>query len=172
MSLDTTPSGSAANSYSSVAAALVRAALDVRSATFVALDDETLQEPYLAMATVEIDAALLETGSLIGDKADADQALELPRDSDTTIDVRAVLATQLLAFYLAERASLGEIGTPIANNGNVKRDKTGPLETEYFAPSVTSTAFDALPSYVRALLTPLLASTRAVWGSAVVTRGS
>lgn len=172
MALVTTPSAADATSYSSVAAALARAALDPRGATFAGLASDALREPFLAMATIEIDGALLETGRLIGDKAVADQALELPRGSDTTIDSRAVLATQLLAFHLAERHALGEIGTPVADTGNVKRDKTDVLETEYFAPSAGTSAFDTLPAWVRALLTPLLSSTTVRWGSGIARRAS
>lgn len=172
MALVVTPSAADATSYSSVAAALVRAALDPRGATFAALASDALREPFLAMATIDIDGALLETGRLIGDKAASTQSLELPRGTDVTIDTRVVLACQLLAFHLAERHQLGEIGTPLANTGNIKRDKTDVLETEYFAPSAGLTAFDALPSYVRALLTPLLLSSRMAWGSAIATRAS
>lgn len=172
MALVTTPSAADATSYSSVAAALARAALDPRGTTFAALASDALREPFLAMATIEIDAALLETGRLIGDKAVATQALEMPRGTDTTIDGRVVLATQLMAFHLAERSALGEIGTPIANTGNIKRDKTDVLETEYFAPSAGASAFEALPAAVRALLTPLLLTSRTLWGSALATRAS
>lgn len=172
MALVTTPGAADATSYSDVTAASARAVIDIRGTTFAGLASDTLRERLLAMATLDIDAALLSTGRQRGTKYRDDQALEQPRDNGI-LATSLVLATQLQAFHLAERHALGEIGTPIANTSNVRRDKVGELETEFFAPTSTLTnAFDLLPAQVRALLTPLLASDASAWGTGTVVRGA
>lgn len=172
MALVTTPGAVDANSYTELASALLRAAIDPRGATFAAIVSSSDQEALLAMATVDVDGALLATGRLDGSKASADQALEFPR-STATIPHGIVLATQLLAFHYAERKSLGEIGTPIADTSNVKRDKTDVLETEYFEPTVAALSlFDALPQHVRAYLAAFLVPSFGTWGTGTVVRGS
>lgn len=171
MTLVVTPGASDATSYADVTAALARAALDLRSTAFVALTTPQ-QEAALATATAGIDAGLLATGRQRGSKSQSDQALQQPRD-DGVLAPPLVLATILYAFVLADKLSLGEIGTPIADTSNVKEDTVGELTTVFFAPSErAASAFEALPGEVRGLLGGLLMSTTAAWGSAVVSRGA
>lgn len=173
MPLVTTPGAVDATSYSSLADALVRAALDVRATAFLAVAADTTQEALLAMATSDIDAALLSTGRLRGVKASETQALELPRAGSSVLPVNLVRATQLMAFHLAERLELNEIGTAIADTSNVKEDTTGPLTTVYFEPkTATLTAFEQLPVHVRGHLESLLQSATANYGTGTAVRGS
>lgn len=172
MALVTTPGADNATSYADVASALARAALDVRGTTFAGLETDGEREPLLAMATLDIDAALLASGRQRGCKYRETQALEQPRETGI-LATTLVIATQLLAFHLADRQSLGEIGTPVADTRHIRRDKTGPLETEYFAPTTLARdAFEALPAHVQAYLTPLLMPAGASWGTGTVARGA
>ena len=70
-----------------------------------------------------------------GNKLDQNQPRFWPRDQFSTVDCPVPLnyyrACVLLAGSIAVDPSTVN---PTINNGNVKRDKTGPLETEFFHP--------------------------------------
>ncbi len=175
MALVVTPGAVDATSYADLASTLVRAVIDVRATAFLDLGDATVQEALLAMATSDIDAALCSTDRLAGRKADAAQALEVPRGGSTSIPPAIVRATQLLAFHLADKLQLGEIGTAIADTSNVKEDTLGPLTTVYFdRKAATIAAYDALPAHVRGLLASLLVATTVGYGygTGTAVRGS
>ncbi len=176
MALVVTPGAADAVAYSDRAAALARAAIDVRGATFLAIAGETAeaqQEALLATAAAMIDAALIGSDRLAGDPLADDQAMALPLE-DIALERGAIRANQLLAFHLAERKSLGEIGTPVANTANVKRKKIGEIEKEFFAPGavVSASALPSLPDDVAGYLMPYLTSATAGYGMSDVVRGS
>lgn len=170
MTLVTTPGAADATSYASLAEALTRAALDVRGGTFAALSSDEEQEPFLAMATAGIDAAITGTERVAGSPYSADQALLYPRDT-ATLPKPLVLATILHAFHLAERSALGEIGTPIRSVAGIKKKVVDVLSTEFFSDAdVDRSPWAALPADVRGLLSGLLLSSTTSWGSATAVR--
>jgi hypothetical protein len=145
----------------------------IGSTAFDALSEET-QEKHLNSAARDLD-----TVAWIGSRASAEQELEWPRtgtgySSDAWPSI-LVEATILLAWYNAKQLETNpdaDIGNP--ETSVIKREKVGPIETEYFAPSTTvSDQLSRFPAHVRALIRPLVyVAAAAGYGSAIVTRGS
>lgn len=174
MPLIVDPGLATTTSYSARADAVARAALDVRGTTFAGVG-ETLQDQLLAQASVDVDAALLSNDRFVSNRANDDQALEFPQGTNTTHPAKVVLATQVLAFHLAERQSLGEIGTPVADVSSVKEKTIGELTTVYFdrgTATGTATAWESLPAAVRGLLSAFLSATQVAWGQGRAVRAS
>lgn len=123
----------------------------------------------------------LDTLDWDGTRASDEQLLEWPRTgtdySDDAWPTRLVDATMALAFSYAPAFAengAGDVLNDDAGNGNIKREKVGGIETEYFtAQSGDALDVATLPAEVQRLVAPLLRSTATSnYGSAVVTRGS
>jgi hypothetical protein len=138
-------------------------------------DDQKTQA--LVTAASEIDTLEAMPGFL-GDRATADQPLAFPRtDLSSAIPAKVAKANAELAFSYMGAFATGSTVDPLAatlGNGNIKRDKVGPIETEYFAPgSVEATAFERLPAVLQRLLYEFVNhNLNTDWGSAVVERTS
>lgn len=172
LTLTATPGGSDSNAYVTVADAIEYAGYRVGGAAFTGLtDDQKIQA--LVTAASDIDT-LEEDPGFVGDRYAADQTLAWPRDV-AELPANLVKANIELAISYATAFARG---TDVLNrqlgNGNIKRDKTGPLETEYFAVGPTSaTAIERFPPVVQRLLAGLvLQPSDNAWGSAEVVRGS
>ncbi len=178
LELEVTPGADDANSYLSLAAAQALGAYRVGASGWLEDLDADQQMATLATATAAIDA--LEP-ILDGDKSDEDQALEFPRDGDSTIPKKIERATAMLAFsYASAFAEDGSQSDPLAPTRNdVKKEKVGPLETEYFdrataTENTTATSLLAtFPAEVQQLLAGFISiPSESSWGSACVVRGS
>jgi hypothetical protein len=139
------------------------------------LSDEQ-KDQALNAATLDLD-----TLDWIGTRYSAEQVLEWPRDdTDYATDswpTRLVQATIELAFSIA--AIVAEESDPLAYdpaNGNIKSETTGPLKTEYFAPTVTSsslTSIERFPPIVQNLVRSLVrVASASAWGQGKVVRVS
>lgn len=163
----------------------VRAAADLRGgavkAAIGALSDEDILGGLTAR-TIDID-----TLAWIGDRASDDQALEWPRtDTDYSDDAWPSRLTTALIEQLFADAVAGKLGEDATSDvvsidvreANLKRKKTGPLEKEYFAPTVTAESITSVARFapiVQNLLAPLVRSAvdaASEWGSSCVRRSS
>jgi hypothetical protein len=164
-----------ANAYPTVAEAEEYASYRVGGAAFIALTgDQKIQA--LVTATSDIDT-LEDDPGFLDDRDDDEQALAFPRGGTGELPRNLVNATIELAMSYAPAFAAGSTTDVLATssgNGNIKRDKTGPLETEYFEPGTTAaTAFERFPAVVQRLLFALVVQTpQNAWGSATVSRGS
>lgn len=169
----------------------VRATANARGgaakAAIAALVDDADLLGGLTARTLDID-----TLPWIGDRASADQALEWPRTdaidangveySDDAWPTRLVNAVieQVIADAIAGK--LGSSATtdpvnPSLTTSNLKRQKIGPLEKEFFAPTATVVDLTSVARFapiVQNLLAPLLRddNTAGEWGSSTVVRSS
>lgn len=118
-----------------------------------------------------------------GEMTSADQNLEWPRTgteySDDAWPHRLVRAAIEYAIILAPTVAEGTdpLNPVDTSNGNIKREKVGPLETEYFGATATTSDTDdplaEFPAIVQRLLAPLIRSSLSLaWGSASVIRAS
>lgn len=129
----------------------------------------------------------LDTSDFLGARATATQALEWPRtgtDYDSTIlPPRLVMATIEQAILNAADLTADPLNVLDPLAAGIKRERVGPLETEYRDPTIQGgtagvTAFDPrglarFAPIVQRLLTPLVRSlVGSSWGSAEVVRGS
>lgn len=158
----------------------VKAAIDDLS------DDEILGD--LTARTIDFD-----TLNWIGDRASVDQALEWPRTeaeepngteySDDAWPLKLVTAVIEQVFADAIAGKIGESATvdpinPTLTAQNLKRQKIGPLEKEYFAPTATTVDLTSVARFapiVQNLLAPLLrdtASAASEWGTSIARRAS
>jgi hypothetical protein len=141
---------------------------------FLALDDE-VQAQLLASASLDLD-----TSDWKGDRATTTQELEWPRTgtiySDDAWPGVLIQATIALAFANAitlTADAAADLLNPALNN--IKREKTGPLEVEFFSPvSTDATDVSRWPTIVQALIARLIrAESVSEWGlSARTVRGS
>lgn len=174
LSLEPTAGADDANSYASLEEALEYASYRVGGDAFLELD-EADQVRALFTATAEIDALEDEPGFL-GSRSDEEQALAFPRDGDDELPAKLVRATIELAISYAPAFADDYTGDPLNDaigNGNIKRDKVGPVEVEFFesqAPGAST--LERLPAAVQRLLAGFIVSSAATWGSAAVSRGS
>jgi hypothetical protein len=180
LELEAEPGADDANAYATVEEAEAYAAYRVGSAAFLALTtDQKIQA--LVTATSDIDTLEADPG-FVGDRASDDQALAWPRTGtddydDDELPRSLVNATIELAMSYAPAFATGSTIDPLATeagNGNIKREKVGPLETEYFAAGETgATAFTRFPAVVQRLLFAIVRlPDTSSWGSATVSRGS
>lgn len=180
LELEATPGADDANAYVTVDDAEAYASYRVGSAAFLALtDDQKIQA--LVTATRDIDT-LEDDPGFVGERASEDQALAWPRTGTDTaasdeLPRSLVNATIELAMSYApafESGSTLDVLNADTGNGNIKREKTGPLETEFFAAgSVSATAFARFPAVVQRLLSAVvLLPDTSTWGAATVSRGS
>ncbi len=171
ISVIATPGAEDANAYSTVEEAAEYASYRVGGAAFMALtDDQKVQ----ALVTAASDINTLETiPGFVGSRYSDEQSLAWPRDS-ANLPANLVAANIELAMYYASAFSTGsDVLNRDTANGNVKRKRIGPLETEWFAPnSASATAFERLPPVVQRLLYDLVLHVPSAWGSAEVRRGS
>lgn len=167
------PGDPSANTYADASAADAYLAYRVGASAWAGYSAD-LKAQALVSATRDID-----TLDFIGERATDDQALEWPRTgtdyADDALPQRLVDATIELAFSYAQQVTAdatSDVLNPVPDN--IKREKTGPLETEYFAPTAPeATALERLPAIVQRLLAPLLRTpVVGQWGSALVLRGS
>lgn len=161
---------SAADDAARLRETVVRAAWDALGVTE--------KDAVLATATADIDTI---GDDFLGERADDDQLLEWPRTgtdySDDAWPQRLVDATIALAFEYAPAFASGSTTNLLAPDPaepNIKREKVGPIETEYFASrSVEATGLERFPPVVQRLLRPLVSVVEEnAWGSASVVRGS
>jgi hypothetical protein len=163
-----------ATTYADVATADTVAATRVGGAAWLNLSDD---DKLAALTTATRD---VDTLDWIGDRATDAQELEWPRTgtsySDDAWPTRLVLAVVELAFSYAAAITAGTDPLAVDSSaGNIKREKVGPLETEYFGASTASvdvTTASRFPPIVQNLLAPLIRSMTAQWGSALVQRAS
>jgi hypothetical protein len=141
------------------------------------LDDDQ-KEQALNAATLDLD-----TLDWIGTRYSSEQVLEWPRnDTDYATDswpTRLVQATIELAFSYAPGIIADEATDPLTvdpSSGNVKREKVGVIETEFFAPTASPEALatiDRFPPIVRNLVRSLVrVAAGAAWGQGTVRRAS
>lgn len=179
-----------ANAYATVAAAILVASYQIGGADFVAL---TSDQQIQALVTAARDIDSIESvspgfvGGFLGDRATSTQSMAWPR-TGTPFDSASLPATLVaanieLAITYAPQFADGGSGDVLNADPqaiNIKREKTGPLETEYFAPqfiapqATAATAIQRFPTMVQRLLVPLVVVASSFWraGSGVVTRGS
>lgn len=163
----------AAFAYATIADAQSAADRRGGGVAFFALASDALRDQKLAQASLDLD-----TSDWIGERASTDQELAWPR-TDTSYSDDAwpgvlVDATIELAFANAQKEA-DDAGTDVLNPplNNIKREKVGPIETEYFAAARTeATDVARWPTIVQALIAPLLRVASATWGSATALRGS
>lgn len=168
------PADTSALSYATTSDAEIAAEVRIGSDAFAAIANEDTRQKYLNSASLELD-----TIDWIGERATAEQELEWPRTgtpySATAWPSILVQATILLAWYNATRLA-ADPETDVANPDTavIKREKVGPIETEFFAPSTTvSDQLSRFPANVRALLRPLVyAAPAAGYGSSTARRSS
>lgn len=183
LTLVATPGAANANAYTDVAA--VDAAATYRSgpsavAWLALTPDQKIQQ--LVAVTRDLD-----TSDFLGARATVTQALEWPRtgtDYDSAaLPARLVMATieQSIQNAVDLTADPLNVLDPLA--AGIKRERVGPLETEYRDPTIQGgtagvAAFDPrglarFAPIVQRLLTPLVRSlVGSSWGSADVVRGS
>jgi len=186
--LISTPGAADANAYADLATAVSYLQYRVGAAAWAGYSGE-LQAQALVSATRDIDTLEMRGAAdtqvmafprFVGTRATETQALAWPRVSagypSTALPDRLVEATIELAYIYAQQMTADatlDVLNPDPSLRNIKREKVGPLETEYFtALAVDATAPDRLPPIVQRLLTPLLRAWVGVWGSGVATRGS
>lgn len=170
------PGAPDANAYADVAQADAWAALRVGGGAWLALTaDQKIQA--LVTATQDLDALESAIG-FCGDRASTTQALAFPRTGtdydDATIPTALARATIELAMsYAPAFTTASDVLNP-ATNGNIKREKVGPLETEFFGPGDSSTVLSAYPLIVQRYLAALLCApaNEARWGTGVAIRTS
>jgi len=155
------PADTAATEYASIAD--LDAAAEARGlSAWDGLGDEQKTAASVAMM---LD---LETLDYIGERASDDQELEWPRTgtdySDDAWPWRLVQAFIEGTFALGAKLAADPTADPLSAASaqpetNIKRDKTGPLEIEYFAPVVKApdmATLDRFPAIVQNLLRPLI----------------
>jgi hypothetical protein len=177
--LEATPGADDANAYATVAEADEYTSYRVGSAAWAAL---TADQKIQALVTAAGDIDTLENDpGFIGERTDDLQSMAWPRTgtdyADDGLPLTRVNATIELAMTYAPAFATGSTTDVLATesgNGNITREKVGPLETEYFAAgSGGATAFTRFPAVVQRLLFALVQlPADAGWGSATVTRGS
>ena len=101
---------------------------------------------------------------LIGEKLDPDQPREWPRSVFSVADVDPTKRMDVPMDYFRACVLLaGSIAVdpsttnPTISTNNIKRDKTGPLETEFFHPNALPTDLPVQDSDILNLLEPFLA---------------
>ncbi len=160
LTLVTTPGDAAVNSYTDLASVQELAAYrGAPGAAFLELEDDQ-QIAAIASAAAEIDSFVVEEATLLG-------ATEFPSD--------VVRANRELAIVRHASFADGATDDPLSPSvDRIKRDKTGPLETEYFAPAtVDPAAVSSLPPVVQRLLKRwLYSSTATGYGTGTAIRGS
>lgn len=151
LTLVATPGASNANAYADQAAALAVASYRVGgSATaFVALgSDQQIQ----ALVSAAKD---LDTSDWIGARATTTQAMDWPRivsGYDTsTLPPDLVRANIELAFSYAADLTSDALNTADPVLAGIKREKVGPLETEYRDPTIAGGVAGVLPMDARGL---------------------
>lgn len=175
LTLIATPGADDANAYADVATADAQLAYRVGASGWVGLSsDQKIQA--LVTATQAIDALEADPGFTIADRSSDDQALAWPRGGDTELPEALVKGTVELAFSYVPRFATGDTTDPLnpdPNEGNIKVDKVGPIETEFFAPREDAiTGLGQFPAAVQRWLTGLVNVATSLWGSAEVSRGS
>lgn len=179
LALVATPGAANANSYATVVEADAYASYRVGGAAWATLTpDQKIQA--LVTATGDIDT-LEDDPGFLGERTDGVQALAWPRTGtdydDDELPGTLVFATIELAMSYVPAFAAGSTTDVLAagsGNGNIKREKVGPLETEYFAAgSTAATAFSRFPSVVQRLLFAVVRlPPESAWGSATVSRSS
>lgn len=160
LTLVTTP-GLGANAYADRASVVALAAYRGAPGTaFLDLSNDQ-QVAAIASAAAEIDSFVIASATLAG-------ATRFPND--------LVRANQELAIVRAPLFADGATADPLVPAVSaVKRDKTGPLEVEYFEPATTDAAsVKALPPVVQRYLTRWLQLpiTSVGYGRSTAVRGS
>jgi hypothetical protein len=171
------PADLEATVYADADAADDVAELRVGGASWLALTQDQ-KDQAAATATRDIDSI---GDSFVGVIADDDQLLEWPRtgtdySSDAWPQRLVDAAIELMFSYVPAFATGASIDVlnPDPNASNIKREKIGPIETEYFAArTVEATALERFPAVVQRLLAGLVrTSNTSAWGSASVSRAS
>lgn len=174
LEVDATAGAEDANAYADIEAADAHLEFRVGSAAWFDLSDDDKAQA-LVTAARDIDALEGDPG-FTGDRSDDEQALAFPRDGDDELPIEVVRANIELALTYVPAFAAGYTGDVLAtdaSNGNIKRDKVGQIEVEYFAPgSSSATALSRLPAIVQRLLSSFVVTATTGWGSATVTRGS
>lgn len=176
LTLDATPGVAQSNAYADVTQADAWALLRVGGSAWAALTaDQKVQA--LVTATQDLDALESAIG-FCGDRASDTQALAWPRTgtdfSDAVIPAPLERATIELAMsYEPAFTTTSDVLNP-STNGNIKREKVGPIETEFFGPGESSTVLSAYPLIVQRYLAALLCApaNEARWGTGVAIRTS
>jgi hypothetical protein len=182
LTLVATPGAANANAYADVATASAVAAYRVGgdAVAWLAL---TADQKIQTLVTASRDE---DTLPFKGARATSTQALEWPRTGTaydaTTIPPPLVSSTIELAFSYAPAFAAGATIDPLnldTSDARIKRDKVGPLETEYFTPAgvpeqfgIEVTGLERFPAMVQRLLAPLVWLASPVWGSGAVVRTS
>lgn len=164
----------AANAYTDLAS--VRAVAAYRGAAGAAFNLLTDDQASSAIATMSAD---IDSSDWDGEKADDAQAMAWPRTgtlhSGTGAPPEVVRATIEGSIAIGARFAPGYTADPLNPPADrLKRDKTGPLEVEFFqAPTVAATSADRLPPIVQRLIARYLRRENAsAWGRGTVVRGS
>lgn len=180
LTLVATPGAANANAYADVAAASAVAAYRVggSAVTWLALTaDQQIQ-------TLVSAARDLDTSDFLGSRSTTTQAMEFPRNGDTTLPANLVRANIELAFTYAADLTADALNVADPAGQGIKREKVGPLETEYRDPTIADgvagvvavdpRGLNRFPPIVQRLLTSLVRSAAAAgWGnSAIAVRGS
>ena len=178
LTLVATAGDPSANAYVDVSQADAWAALRVGGSAWLAL---TPDQKVQALVTASQDLDALESAvGFCGVRASDTQALAWPRTgtdyADDEIPVPLQRATIELAMSYAPviaGTAAGDVLSP-ATNGNVKREKAGPVETEYFASGETGSAtLSTYPLIVQRYLVALVCTpTVSGYGTGTAIRSS
>lgn len=137
MAIVSTPGASNANAYGEVTVIDSYAVATAWAATWAALTPSSAKEALAIRA-----ARALDQIAFAGWMTNDDQALQFPRGGISTprgvmLDDETIppAITRAWAHIAAWLSSFPATTDPfsVATNANIKREKTGPLETEYFA---------------------------------------
>lgn len=171
LTLDATVGGASANTYADATDADDYLSYRIGASAWTGYSDD-LKAQALVSATRDID-----TLDFVGERATDTQALEWPRTgtdyADDVLPPDLIAATCELAFLYAQAYTAGSDPVVPTSNGNLKRKKIGPIEKEWFAPTVAvPIAVERFPASVQAFLADLIREETVTWGSAAVVRGS
>jgi hypothetical protein len=151
-----------ANAYATQADADAWLEFRIGAGAWDGYSDE-LKAQALASATRDLD-----TLDFWGRRATESQALEWPRDVSGTpiadlydtddLPADLVAATIELAFLYAQAVTANATLDPLnpSTNGNLKRKKIGPIEKEWFGPTVVAIDVARFSALIQALLAGLL----------------
>lgn len=160
------------------------AELRVGGSAWLALTSDQ-KDQAAATATADIDSLENDDSvdednpGFLGVRTNPEQELAWPRTgtsfSDDAWPTNLVRAAAELAISYAPAIVAGrDVLNPDLNAGNLKRKKTGALESEWFAPrATTATALARLPAQVQRLLAPLMnIVSSSVFGTGTARRSS
>ena len=121
-----------------------------------ALEDSEKEE-YLKTATRYLDSKYM--GRFVGELYSDTQALSFPRIGDD-IEGRDITGVYPVNLQYAQAEIAARLSNDVdffedlARGGDIKREKVGPLETEYFNGSSSSTVFQVIDALMKRYLLP------------------